>query len=381
MPLLALRKVHGQPSWVFASDRVEAALTKLGGHLGPVTFRLGRRPVQPFSIAPWAQETLPKGTLSLLRALRGDFFCCPFGGNGTVWRGERHPVHGETANANWTLDGVKKTDRDLTLRTRLDCRVRKLRVEKQVTLVNGQTALYQSHILTGGSGPINLGHHAMLKFPERPASGRISTSQFVYGQVFPGQFESPAQGGYSGLKAGATFRSLERVPLAAGGTADLTNFPAREGFEDLVLLAADPTLPFAWTAVAFPSEGFVWFALRDPRILRQTVLWLSNGGRHYAPWNGRHRAVMGLEDVTSYFHYGIAESARSNPLTRKGIPTTVPLDPKRPTRIDYIMAVAAIPATFDRVATIEPTVKGVQLRSANGRRATCALDLSFLHSR
>ncbi len=76
------------------------------------------------------------------------------------------------------------------------------------------------------------------------------------------------------------------------------------------MLTADPKLPFAWSAVTFPKEGNVYFALRDPRVLRHTLLWISNGGRHYPPWNGRHTDVMGIEDATSYFHYGLAESAR-----------------------------------------------------------------------
>ena len=82
-----LYTVHGQPSWSLKSAQVEVHLTKLGGHLGPVIFHLGDKPVAPFSIAPWAEEKLAPGTPALLQALRGDFFCAPFGGNGTPWKG------------------------------------------------------------------------------------------------------------------------------------------------------------------------------------------------------------------------------------------------------------------------------------------------------
>src|SRR5437762_3580418 len=98
-----LHIIHGQPSWSFRSSHVHANLTKLGGHLAPVAFRLAHRLVTPFSVAPWAEEKLPPDTPALLRALRGDFFCAPFGGNGTPWRGEKHPPHGETANSRWQL--------------------------------------------------------------------------------------------------------------------------------------------------------------------------------------------------------------------------------------------------------------------------------------
>lgn len=54
------------------------------------------------------------------------------------------------------------------------------------------------------------------------------------------------------------------------------------------------------------------------------------------------------------------------------------LDPKRPTAIDYIQGVAAIPAGFDQVKDIRPTETGVELLAANGRRADCTVDLGFL---
>ena len=373
-----LHTIRGQPSWSFRSNRVQANLTQLGGHLGPVTFRVGGKNIAPFSVAPWAGEKLAPDTQDIIRVLRGDFFCAPFGGNATPWRGEQHPVHGEAANGRWHLDAFERTGDRVTLRASLAQKIRRGRVDKFVTLIDGHSAVYQRHVISGASGPMNLGHHAMLKFPEAPGSGVISTSAFVRAQVFPGAFENPEQFGYQSLKPAATFRSLSRVPLLNGGTTDLSRYPARQGFEDLVMLTANPKLPFAWTAVTFPKERYVWFALRDPRQLRHTILWISNGGRHYAPWSSRHTAVMGLEDVMAYFHYGLAESAKPNPLNRKGIPTSVALHPKRPTAISYIMGLAAIPAGFDRVAEIKAAKNGVDLISVRGHRVHGAIDLSWL---
>lgn len=377
MSLPTLHTVHGQPSWAFRSSHVHAHLTKLGGHLGPVGFRLQHRLVFPFSVAPWAEEKETAREIPLLRALRGDFFCAPFGANGTPWRGERHLTHGEAANAPWQLKAFERTGERATLHATLATRTRPGRIDKFVTLVDGHTALYQKHVLTA-RGPMSAGHHAMLRFPDALGSGIITTSRLVQAQVFPGEFETPENRGYSALQPGATFRSLERVPLRAGGFTDLSRYPARRGFEDLVMLTADAKLPLAWTAVTFPRERYVWFSLRDPRTLRHTVFWISNGGRHYPPWNGRHVSVMGIEDVTSYFHCGLAESARPNPLNRRGIPTALQLDPKKPLAVNYIMAVAAIPAGFDRVKTIRKVDGGVELAAPSGKRVHCALDVDFL---
>ena len=371
-----LRITLGQPSWRLAVGPVELFVTQTGAHVGPVTFQIGAKKIQPFSLAPWAKENTDPSLPPMLKALRGDFFCLPFGGNAAPFRRERHPAHGETANRPWAMESASAGALHLSLQTR----IRRGRVDKFVFLHKGHSAVYQRHIISGLGGPMNLGHHAMLKFPDAPGSGIISTSRFVHGDVAPVPVENPADRGYSCLKVGGTFRSLEKVPLNDGGWTDASAYPARRGFEDIVMLTSDARLPFAWTAVTFPREGYAWFALKNPRVLRQTILWLSNGGRHYPPWNGRHVNVMGLEEVTSYFHYGLAESVGKNPLSAKGVPTCLRLNSKIPTEVNYIMAVAAVPKGFEQVAEIEPAADGqsVTLSSRGGKSVVAPLDLNFL---
>jgi hypothetical protein len=368
-----LKIKQGQPSWRVTNAAVEAFVTETGGHLGPVTFKVGAKKIQPFSVAPWAEEKTGSKLLSILKVLRGDFFCLPFGGNAAKFRGEQHPVHGETANGRWRLEFAAASTLHLSLKTK----IRAGRVDKHIFLRPGQTAVYQRHIINGMSGPMSLGHHAMLKFPD--SGGLVATSRFVHGEVAPVPQEQPAAGGYSCLKVGGKFRSLTKVPLADGGFTDLTVYPAHRGFEDFVMLVSDLRQAFAWTAVTFPDEGYVWFALKDPRVLRETLFWLSNGGRHYAPWNGRHINVLGLEEVTAYWG-GLAESVKQNPLSTKGYATCHHLDPKAPLTVNYLMAVAAIPKGFDRVKSIQPAKDGqsVKLTSHSGRRLVALVDLNFL---
>ena len=371
-----LKIKSGQPSWRIATGEVEAFVTQTGGHVAPVTFKLGRQKIQPFAVAPWAEEKTDPALPPILKVLRGDFFCLPFGGNATKFKSEHHPVHGETANAQWRCESAQAGELHLSLATKIRCG----RVDKYISLRPGQSAIYQRHVISGMSGLMNFGHHAMLKFPDRPGSGLVSTSRFVSGEVAPLPVERPEDRGYSCLKPAGKFSSLARVPLASGGFTDLSVYPARRGFEGIVLLQSDDRSPFAWTAVSFPAERYVWFALKDPRVLRQTVLWLSNGGRHYAPWNGRHVNVLGLEEVTAYFHYGLAESMRKNPLSLRGFSTCHQFTPKTPMVVNYIMAVAAIPKGFDRVKSIWPSKNGqsVKLTSRSGRTVVAGVDLDFL---
>jgi hypothetical protein len=379
----AKRAVLGQPSWRLASSEVEAFVTVMGGHLSQVTFERGVRKIRPYAVAPWAEESRDASLPSVLQVLRGDFFCLPFGGNDKPFRGERHPAHGETANAHWHFESLETSDEQSCLHLSLRTRIRPGRVDKKIFLRNGQNNLYCQHQVSRMRGPMNLGHHAMLKFPTEPASGRLSTSKFVYGQVLPQPLEEPEQRGYSCLQPGAEFDSLAAVPMINGEETDLSQYPARRGFEDLVMLVSDDKMPFAWTAVVFTKQRFVWFALKDPRVLRETIFWFSNGGRHYRPWNGRHVSVMGLEEVTSFFHFGLAESARKNSISARGFPTCVRLDARRSLVVNYIMGTARIPAGFDRVVSIQalPGNKAIRLHSARGQQAQTQVDLEFLSSR
>jgi hypothetical protein len=144
---------HGQPSWRLSTPSVEAYVTETGGHLGPVTFRVGDRTIRPFSVAPWATEKPPGRLPPILRVLRGDFFCLPFGGNETVFHGESHPVHGETANARWR----KVEAGPGYLHLRLRPKVRSGCVDKHVWLGRHHGVVYQRHVISGMSGPMNLG--------------------------------------------------------------------------------------------------------------------------------------------------------------------------------------------------------------------------------
>jgi len=104
------------------------------------------------------------------------------------------------------------------------------------------------------------------------------------------------------------------------------------------------------TAVTFPKRTLRLVCAQRPARAALDHFWISNGGRHYPPWNGRHVGVMGLEEVTSYFHYGLAESVKANPLSKRGFATHLKLRARTPLHVAYIMGLAAVPVGFDRVA-------------------------------
>ncbi len=357
--------ILGQKSFGIASDKVEAWITETGGQVAPVTFHLPHGDVEPFSITPWAEES--HEIAPILQVLRGDFFCMPFGGNNLPYGHEQYPIHGETANGNWTVESQTDTSLEMSLQTQ----IRPGKILKKVWTVPGQTVIYQRHMITEMTGPMCIGHHAMVKFK---SPGHVSVSPFGFGQVFPDEFENPIIGGYSSLKPGAHFDRLDHVPSNDGSFADLSRYPAREGFEDLVMVYTEKESSFAWSAVSFPEEGYVWFSLKDPRVLSGTVLWHSNGGRHYAPWSGRHRGVLGVEEVTSYMHYGLQGSVEENAGNLAGFRTYFDLAPKHPLVVNSIIGVAPCRGNAGAVKKIDLLDYGILISMDSGEEINVELN-------
>ena len=358
----ATRRIFGQNSYELHANSVQLALTAAGAHMAPVTFFPdSESPIRPYAIAPWAEEALPPGTPQILASLRGDFFCSAFGANAEPYRGVHLPLHGETANAEWQPIARRNENAGSWIKLGMDLPLQGGRCEATTALLHDHSVIYQRHDLTALSGPINPGHHATITFPTTPASGRLSFSRYVQARTYFEPVERPETGGRSYFKADADIADLRAVPCIEG-TTDITAYPARQGFEDVAILCADPTLPLAWSAVTFQSQGYLWFTLRDPEQLTCTLLWYSNGGRDYPPWNGRHVNVMGIEDMTGYFQTGLTASSRPNALSNLGVRTC--LEPTRGQRlvIPYIQGVTRVPAGFDRVTQIQPHSNGRGLR-------------------
>ena len=359
---------NGQDGWTLKHGPVDLAITRTGGQMAPVQFDLGNgQSASPYSVAPWSPEECPEGTPALLKALRGDFFCFPFG----VSELTPHP-HGAPANLDWDL--AEQTENRLVLA--LHDPVTGADFRKELSLNDSHRAIYIRHTVENISGQFNYGHHPILEFPEDAGPCAVRTGPIKFGQVYPGAFENPVDGGVSVLKQGARFDSLEEVPLASGDMTSLASYPNRPGSEDLVMFSpADPE--FGWTAVHFP--GFFWMAIRSCRELPSTLFWLSNGGRPYAPWSSRHVRRLGIEDVCSHFHDG-AEISGEDRLASEGIPTSRAFDTGTSTSIHHIQLVHPLEEGFGTVESVErdSTGESLLLSNSNGQTERVPVHWKFL---
>ncbi len=344
-----METIHGAPSFPLSSDLVSLHITREGGHLAPVEFDLGGRKVSPYALAPWQPDEIDPELPVLLKNLRGDFLCLPFGPQ------QNAPPHGETANHPW--EKISSTETSLTLA--IEATDVSARVEKTITLRPGQTALYIEHRITGLVGDWSYGTHPILDLSGIPeGSARLSVSPFRWASVYPEWFSNPDDGATQALKIAAIFGDLQEVPLISGGTTDLTKFPARPGTDDLVMMVsteATEAQPFAWSACVL--DGYVWFSLKNPTDYPATMFWLSNGGRSAPPWNSRHTARVGIEDVCSHFCDAV-DISRKDLLRNLAIPTTRRFSENESVSLRNIQAVAAVPEGFGKVVSIVPSASG-----------------------
>jgi hypothetical protein len=307
----------------FAWAHGEGEVQSLGAMLGPVRFRLpDGRVVQPFQVAPWADDAGADALPGILRRLRGEWPCVPFGLERDMdlsgdWADlpraatdggpDGGPAHGHGSNADWTPDRDRGDGVSLSIDYPPDSPV--ARLERHIRPDPDAPALdldLTIHLRRDATLPIAL--HPTFRVPDTGVVIHATGG----GMTFPAAVEP----GVSALARGATFDRLDRVPLAAGGHADLTRLPLPVSTEELVQLTA----PGGRVALSCPAEGWQvrlsWNADHFPGL----VVWVSNRGRSAWPWSGRHQAV-GLEPACAAFDLGPRLSSLPNPLSRSGHPT------------------------------------------------------------
>lgn len=348
-------------------------MTIQGGNL-TAEFTIGGRTICPHYVFPWWNEPISLELDNLTQGMRGDFFCFPFG----MDTGDPPAYHGPTAGGIWQpVNGDSGDGRMLDLRVDLGDGM----VVKHVELRSGQTVIYQRHTVTGFDGQMPFGYHPILQFPDSPGSGLISFSAPTHAFTPPEPVETCDTGGYSCLKPGIAIEDQASVPCVDGTTLNLLAYPHEHAHEDIALLVSDSTLDFVWSAVSFPEQRYLYFQLKDPRILRQTMLWMSNGGRWYSPWNGRIAGVLGLEEITGFFHYGEAASTGRNFLSDQGIPTSRLFESEQSVDIPLVSGIASIGSEFGSAVSIDRAGDGhISITGQSGEEVRIPCDVGFLES-
>jgi hypothetical protein len=307
--------------WAYGRAEVQA----LGAMLGPLHFRLdAERDLQVMHVAPWAGTTDSLALPGILRRLRGEWPCVPFGRTDLPpdlppgWRALAPDdiwPHGYSSNHRWTCEYASSDRLSLAIDYPDDSPV--ARIERHLRAVADAPALDIDLVIwPRRSLRLPAGLHPTFRLPH--PSGRVALELGRHEGIF--SYPSRSAGAITRLRPDCRSGSLEAM---AGGdaTIDLSHLPLSEDGEELLqvraLTAGPGSAPLSLHYLDYDARVGLWW---DTRQFPDLMLWLSNRGRPEFPWEGRHVA-LGAEPVNSVFDLGrVARPPADHPLAdRTGI--------------------------------------------------------------
>ena len=320
-------------------DGGAATMEPLGGMVAPLRLRLpDGRWVEPLSIAPWAGEALPPDAPGILRGLRGDFPCVPFGTGDAGplaprWAGVPHapegPPHGAAANGNWQVTAAAD---HLSARFEGPGDGPVAALEQELRPAGPGRVALELTIHPRRDCRLPLALHPIFRLSATPGGTRLDPGA-------PGPvWTHPTEAGEDPcpLAPDSVAPDLAHLPGRDGGTLDFSHLPLSQPAESRLLI---PHASGRFTLHHAP-EGWSVTLEWDRAILPSVMLWVSNRGRTAPPWNGRHLA-LGVEPCAAAFDLGTAASVGQTPLSRAGVATAVALTAGQPLVIRHTIAVAA----------------------------------------
>jgi len=247
-------------------------------------------------------------------------------------------------------------------------------VEKRITLAAGHPFIYQEHSFAGGTGAVSAAHHVMVHMQE---GGDLAFSPKTRALTPPEALETDPSRGRSILAYPGQTTDLTAFPLAGGGEADLAQYPPGDGHEDFLTLIEASGRTLGWSVVSRKAEQDRIIVLKCPQVLPVTMLWMSNGGRSYAPWSGRHTGVLGIEDARAS-PLGHADSCGENEFTRAGVSTAFELGHERAFRIRQVLGACAKRPDEGKVTNLSLKADQLTLHFDRGPSRRIVFDAAFL---
>ena len=323
-------------SWSLDWSHGRTTIHSGAGAIGRTDFLLadGRR-LNPFHEAPWITRGEAIDAPGLVN-LRGDWPCLPFGRPyspadrlGEPWASAVATplpegvvpfaasdmlLHGYGANAEWSLVSTSPDGLVVGLDYPADSAIR--RATRTVRPVDGKAAMdVFVEILARQACRLPFGFHPNFALRGRPGSFRLEPGPFRMGRTHPGE------DGVTRARVNSQFTSLAEVPLLEGGTGRFDQLPFADDREEILQLCGleggirlvDDDARVAWT--------LAW----DSSKLPSCLLWMSNRGRQFAPWNGENLCI-GVEPIASAFDLGPSVASADNPIASEGIATTISLE-------------------------------------------------------
>jgi hypothetical protein len=304
--------------------------------LADCRFDLPSGPFHPFARAPWTGAFHDTAVSGHLWELGGDFVCLPFGLGRVVegalpdWapllaKAGAGMVHGPAADQVWRVDAA--SDSAITLSLDYPAPSPVLRMERRISVCPDAPALECTWTIHARRpARVAAGLHPILRLPDIP--GRLELqADFAFGLTHPAQVPpGTAQ----------EFATLAAVPRP-GGPLDLSHLPLHPKMDlNAQLCGLRGPVRALWL-----DEGAGLLLDWDRALLPSVQLWHTDGGIGGDPWNHGFRG-LGVEPVAAAFDLGQDVSEAPNPISARGVATTLAIDPSAPVVIAHRLEAFAI---------------------------------------
>lgn len=321
--------------WTLRWPYGEVTVQALGGMLAPLRFELpGGKTLSPLQVSPWGEDNDPAWP-GILRRLRGEWPCVPFGATKappdlpagwTDHEAEDQWDHGYSANHEWHL--VRQSAEELVIAIDYPQSSAVERLERSIRpspTAASITVELRVHARKRSQMPLAL--HPTFAIPQ---SGVEIFAQAERIHSYP----VPTEPGVSRLLPGGSGSTLEAMPAVAGGSMAVNRLPLPFATEELMQMQRCKTPVVLRYLQEQVDVQLSW----DTTVLPDAMLWVSNGGRSQAPWSSRHYA-LGVEPLSGFFDLGrVVQPTAEHPLAgNKG----VWLEPGQPLKVSYTLGAKA----------------------------------------
>ena len=298
------------------------------------------RAIRPFALAPWSDDppadweaTAPP----LLKRLRGDWVCLPFGLPGKPrtnldpeWIAELDAnvespdpaQHGTCANAPWRLERAEP--HALSLSFTPDAGFPIARIERRISAQDGAPTLdFETRIVARADCELPWGVHPTFRLPEEPGAFEIGFGgDRITVLTYPGVFES----GVSRIAHGQVCAGLDAVPMIDGATRSFSALPLPFDAEELLFVAGHNGV----ARLTNRAERYRIVMEWDPDVFPGVLLWIVEIAAAASRPGAADFSELGVEPVSSPFNLGYAHALNPrSPMRALGIPTATRFSPQR----------------------------------------------------
>jgi hypothetical protein len=299
--------------------------------------------IRPFFDNPWQHDPRPMDTLT--RHLGVEWPCVPFGvpeppGNlpsswlvaedTATWN--KH-AHGYGAHNQWKL--TRQDNQTLSADISYPDASPIARVRRRVTLASERDIHLRLEVSARASVTLPLGVHPVFSLVDAKV-GAVTIE--LPGDESAWTFPIDVEPGQSRLQPDQRGCPLSALRTSSGDVTDARKLPFPGKSEDLILL------PNAAGSISLlrPESGYRATLRWNADDLPACLLWISNRGRDYAPWDGRVSAV-GIEPIAGAFDLGVAHSASLNtPLALSNISTAVQIKQDETWHTEYSISLEGL---------------------------------------